>query len=130
MQINLNTFPVEILTGHYQVSGNLEVRGGNPGLFLNDSSFQVFSVHDATMTPLVAGSPVGPVKVPLLFVPKTEPHVLLVGNFAPKDAQLLPNRIRLGTVGTFRVIPPTAQEFYEPEVYGRGEGALFSVIGK
>ena len=38
--------------------------------------------------------------------------------------------IRLGTVGTYRVIPPTAYEFYAPEVYGRGEGSLFSVLTK
>lgn len=35
--------------------------------------------------------------------------------------------VRTGTAGEFRVIPPTAQEFYFPEVYGRGEGSLFTV---
>jgi hypothetical protein len=94
MQVKIITFPVEILTGHYQVSGELEVRG-SPAVFLNDASFDVFNVHNATMTPLVTGSPVGPVKVPLLYLPKTEPQVILVGNFDPKDAQLLPNKIRL-----------------------------------
>ena len=35
---------------------------------------------------------------------------------------------RAGTLGTFRTIPPTAQEVYFPEVYGRGEGSLFTVV--
>lgn len=94
MQVNITTFPVEILTGHYQVSGNLEIRG-NPAIFVNDASFNVFNVHDATLTPLVTGSPVGPVKLPLLYLPKTEPHVVLIGNFTPQEAQLLPNKLRL-----------------------------------
>jgi hypothetical protein len=90
----MNTFPVEILTGHFQISGDLEVRG-NPSVYVNDASFDVFAVHKATMTPLAPGTSVGPVKVPLLYVPKTEPHVMLVGNLEPKDAQLLPNKINL-----------------------------------
>jgi hypothetical protein len=94
MQVNITTYPVEILTGHFQVSGNLEIRG-NPAVFVNDASYNVFSVHDATVTPLVAGSPVGQVKVPVLYLPKSEPHVMLIGNFAPQDAQLLPNKIAL-----------------------------------
>ena len=35
--------------------------------------------------------------------------------------------VRASTPGEFRVIPPTAHEFYFPEVYGRGDGALFVV---
>ncbi|HWQ83826.1 MAG TPA: alpha-2-macroglobulin family protein, partial [Anaerolineales bacterium] len=35
--------------------------------------------------------------------------------------------VRASTAGEFRTIPPTAQEFYFPEVYGRGEGSLFTV---
>jgi hypothetical protein len=35
--------------------------------------------------------------------------------------------VRASTAGEFQVIPPTAQEFYFPEVYGRGEGSLFTV---
>jgi hypothetical protein len=31
------------------------------------------------------------------------------------------------TAGVFQVIPPTAQEFYFPEVYGRGDGSIFTV---
>jgi hypothetical protein len=35
--------------------------------------------------------------------------------------------VRATTPGTYHVIPPTAQEFYFPEVYGRGAGSLFTV---
>ena len=37
---------------------------------------------------------------------------------------------RASTPGTFNVIPPTAQEFYFPEVYGRGIGMLFTVTAE
>ena len=36
--------------------------------------------------------------------------------------------VRAGTAGEFGTIPPIAQEFYFPEVYGRGEGMLFTVL--
>jgi hypothetical protein len=94
MQVNIITHPVEILTGHYQISGNLELRG-SPAVFINDATFNVFNIHEATITPLASGSAVGAVKVPLLYVPKHEPHVMLIGNFESKDAQLLPNKIRM-----------------------------------
>lgn len=35
--------------------------------------------------------------------------------------------VRASTPGTFQVIPPTGQEFYFPEVYGRGAGSLFEI---
>lgn len=35
--------------------------------------------------------------------------------------------VRAVTPGEYRVIPPTAQEFYFPDVYGRGDGSLFTV---
>jgi len=94
MQVNVTSFPVEILTGHFQISGGLDVRG-NPTIYLNDSSIDVFAIHKATLTPLAAGTSVGQVQLPLLYVPKTEPHVLLIGNFEAKQAQLLPNKINL-----------------------------------
>ena len=34
---------------------------------------------------------------------------------------------RQHTGHSFEVIPTTAQEFYFPEVYGRGDGSLFTV---
>lgn len=94
MQVNISSYPVEILTGHFQIGGEMEVRG-NPTIFLNDASIDVFAIHKATLTPLATGTSVGQVQVPLLYVPKTEPHILLVGNFDPKSAQLLANKIPL-----------------------------------
>ena len=35
--------------------------------------------------------------------------------------------VRASTPGTFNVIPPTAQEFYFPDVYGRGSGSQFVI---
>ena len=32
--------------------------------------------------------------------------------------------------GEYNVIPPTGQEFYFPEVYGRGDGSLFTITGE
>ena len=37
---------------------------------------------------------------------------------------------RASTPGEFNVIPPTAQEFYFPEVYGRGSGMTFIVTSE
>jgi uncharacterized protein YfaS (alpha-2-macroglobulin family) len=34
-----------------------------------------------------------------------------------------------GLAGEYNVIPTTAQEFYFPEVYGRGDGMLFTITG-
>lgn len=39
-------------------------------------------------------------------------------------------QLRLGMPGEYRVIPPTAREFYLPEVYGRGAGSLFTITGE
>jgi uncharacterized protein YfaS (alpha-2-macroglobulin family) len=36
--------------------------------------------------------------------------------------------VRASFPGTYHVIPPTAQEFYFPEVYGRGAGSIFTVL--
>jgi hypothetical protein len=94
MQVNIKTHPVEILTGYYQISGNMEVRG-NPGVFVNDASFSTYNVHDAVLTPLTIGSAAGAIKHPLLYIPKSEPQVMLIGEFAASDAQLLAHRIRM-----------------------------------
>jgi len=34
---------------------------------------------------------------------------------------------RASTAGAFQVIPPTASEFYFPDVGGRGAGSVFTV---
>ncbi|HOA22743.1 MAG: Ig-like domain-containing protein [Aggregatilineales bacterium] len=39
-------------------------------------------------------------------------------------------QLRLGLPGEYRVIPPTARQFYLPEVYGRGAGSVFTITGE
>jgi hypothetical protein len=53
--------------------------------------------------------------------------VVLSSDFLPAGTYIYTYLARAGTVGTFRTIPTTAQEFYFPEVYGRGAGSLFTV---
>jgi alpha-2-macroglobulin len=36
--------------------------------------------------------------------------------------------MRAGIEGSYNVIPPTAQEFYFPDIYGRGAGSLFTIL--
>jgi hypothetical protein len=54
-------------------------------------------------------------------------RVTLSADYLPQGTYLYTYLARAGTSGTFRVIPTTAQEFYFPEVYGRGDGSLFIV---
>jgi uncharacterized protein YfaS (alpha-2-macroglobulin family) len=53
---------------------------------------------------------------------------VMFADYLPAGTYQYTYQIRLGAVGTFRVIPPVAQEFYLPEVYGRGEGSLFTIL--
>lgn len=53
--------------------------------------------------------------------------VVLSASYLPAGTYIFTYLVRASTVGVFRTIPPTAQEFYFPEVYGRGEGSLFTV---
>jgi uncharacterized protein YfaS (alpha-2-macroglobulin family) len=53
--------------------------------------------------------------------------VVLSASYLPAGTYIYTYLVRAGTAGTFSVIPPTAQEFYFPEVYGRGEGMTFTV---
>ncbi|HEX7973685.1 MAG TPA: Ig-like domain-containing protein [Anaerolineales bacterium] len=55
--------------------------------------------------------------------------LVLSADYLPAGTYVYTYLARAGTPGTFRVIPPTAQEFYFPEVYGRGAGSLFTVTG-
>ena len=53
--------------------------------------------------------------------------VVLSASYLPAGTYVYTYLARAGTAGTFRTIPPTAQEFYFPDVYGRGAGSLFTV---
>lgn len=57
---------------------------------------------------------------------RDEKLVLSTG-YLPAGTYIYTYLVRASTPGVFRVIPTTAQEFYFPEVYGRGAGSLFEV---
>ncbi len=54
-------------------------------------------------------------------------RVTLSADYLPAGTYLYTYLARASMPGTYRVIPTTAQEFYFPEVYGRGDGSLFIV---
>jgi uncharacterized protein YfaS (alpha-2-macroglobulin family) len=53
--------------------------------------------------------------------------VVLSVDYLPAGTYEFTYRVRASTPGTFSVIPTTASEFYFPEVYGRGDGSVFTV---
>jgi len=53
---------------------------------------------------------------------------VLYADFLPGGTYQYTYQIRAGLVGTYRVIPTHAQEFYLPEVNGRGSGSLFTIL--
>ena len=53
--------------------------------------------------------------------------VVLSASYLPAGTYVYTYLARAGTAGVFSAIPPTAQEFYYPDVYGRGEGIQFIV---
>jgi hypothetical protein len=52
---------------------------------------------------------------------------VLFADYLPAGTYTFKYELRLGLAGEYRVIPPVAQEFYFPEVYGRGAGSLFAI---
>ena len=53
--------------------------------------------------------------------------VVISADYLPAGTYVYTYIVRAGTPGRFNIIPPTAQEFYFPEVYGRGAGGQFEV---
>ncbi len=53
--------------------------------------------------------------------------VVLSTDYLPAGTYVYTYQARASTPGEFQVIPPTGQEFYFPEVYGRGDGSLFTI---
>jgi len=53
--------------------------------------------------------------------------VVLSADYLPAGTYVYTYLARAGTVGEFKVRPPTAFEFYFPEVSGRGAGSIFTV---
>jgi alpha-2-macroglobulin len=55
-------------------------------------------------------------------------RVVLSATYLPAGTYEYVYTVRPSVEGTYSVIPPTAREFYFPEVYGRGAGSTFSVV--
>jgi uncharacterized protein YfaS (alpha-2-macroglobulin family) len=53
--------------------------------------------------------------------------VVLSAEYLPSGTYVFTYLARASTAGTFQVIPVTAQEFYFPDVAGRGDGSVFVV---
>ncbi len=53
--------------------------------------------------------------------------VVLSSDYLPSGTYVYTYLTRASTAGTFKVIPPTASEFYFPDVGGRGAGSVFTV---
>jgi hypothetical protein len=53
--------------------------------------------------------------------------VVLSTDVLPAGTYVYTYLVRASTPGTFNVMPPTAQEFYFPDVYGRGNGSQFVI---
>ncbi|MDD2695954.1 MAG: alpha-2-macroglobulin family protein, partial [Anaerolineales bacterium] len=54
--------------------------------------------------------------------------VTLSADYLPAGTYVYSYLVQVMTPGEFKTIPPTAQEFYFPDVYGRGSGSLFTVL--
>ena len=54
--------------------------------------------------------------------------VVLSADWLPAGTYEYVYLVRAAVPGEYRVIPPTGQEFYFPEVYGRGAGSIFTVL--
>jgi uncharacterized protein YfaS (alpha-2-macroglobulin family) len=53
--------------------------------------------------------------------------VVLSTDYLPAGTYVYTYLARASSAGTFKVIPPTAAEFYFPDVGGRGAGSTFIV---
>ena len=53
--------------------------------------------------------------------------IVLSTDYLPAGTYVYTYLARASTIGTYKVIPPTAAEFYFPDVGGRGAGSEFVV---
>ena len=57
-------------------------------------------------------------------------RVVISGDYLPAGTYMYTYLVRASTPGIYSSIPPSAQEFYFPEVFGRGKGGIFEVTEK
>jgi hypothetical protein len=56
--------------------------------------------------------------------------VVLYADYLPAGTYEYRYTLRLGLPGQYNVLPPHGQEFYFPEVYGRGAGSTFTILAR
>lgn len=56
--------------------------------------------------------------------------LIISADYLPAGTYVYTYLVRASVPGEYRTIPPTIQEFYFPEVYGRGAGMIFTVLPK
>lgn len=61
------------------------------------------------------------------YIGMFDEKVVLSAEYLPQGTYVFTYLARASTAGTFQVIPVTAQEFYFPDVAGRGDGSIFVV---
>ncbi len=52
----------------------------------------------------------------------------MFANYLPQGSYVYSYQIRAATPGVFRVMPTTAAEMYFPDIFGRSDGTLFTVV--
>jgi hypothetical protein len=82
VQIVINRYPADILTAHYRVYGELVARG-DPTIYFNASDLLAIAIADATLMPLRQGMRLGAVSMDELFIPRSEPQVIILGGYEP-----------------------------------------------
>ncbi len=128
MEIIVQSYPVDILTSHYRVYGEIRTRG-DPSIFLNDQAVSTLTVYDATLIPLRPGVRVGAMMMDELYIPKSEPQIITLGDYEPV-VRPLPKQERLICLtdtyllrGTFHMGPETRVE----DVFYALPGPFFSI---
>ena len=91
MDINLVSYPIDIFTAHYRISGAWTPRG-NPAIFLNNESVQTLLIEDATVIPLRPGVELEPILAPKLYLPKGDPQAIILGNLDMETIRPFPRR--------------------------------------
>lgn len=94
MEVKLSTKPIQVINSSYSISGECQPIG-NFGVWINDATNDYVKIINAEIVPLMAGTPIGQINTPEVYIPKTEIELIIIGDFSPKEAQLLPKELKL-----------------------------------
>lgn len=128
MEVLVQNFPVDILTPHYRVYGEIRTIG-DPLIFLNDKNTQVLTIHDVVLLPLRKQVRLGSVSVDKFHIPVTEVHIISLGNYQPtitplpKTEQLICFTDTFLLRGTFHMSVETRVQ----DVFWSSSGAFFAI---